>query len=175
MFGHFATDCWSNKERKSKEANIAKGDSDDKSMLLVTTESDDSYLADWWYMDTGCSSHFIGNKKRLVDFDFRNKTKIRCTDDKYLNVEVPISEDISESEGSKDESESKDDSEGESEGESDSKGESDSNPDYDGDSDSDGDLDSGTIPDSEDGHTSEGGTSEVPASDTVPAFEEDSE
>ena len=28
-FDHFTADCWSNKERQSKEANIAKGDFDD--------------------------------------------------------------------------------------------------------------------------------------------------
>ena len=85
-FGHFARDCWSNKERKSEEANIARS-SDDESVLLMASESDDMDLIDWWYMDTGCSNHLTGNKKWLVDFDSEKRTKIRCADDKYLNAE----------------------------------------------------------------------------------------
>ncbi|XP_058733402.1 uncharacterized protein LOC131605013 [Vicia villosa] len=36
-FGHFAKDCWSNKE----EAKIARGDSDDEPVLLMAYESDE--------------------------------------------------------------------------------------------------------------------------------------
>ncbi|XP_050914600.1 uncharacterized protein LOC127129462 [Lathyrus oleraceus] len=54
MFDHFVVDYWSNKERKSEEANVAKGDSDDESVILMASESDDAFLADWWYIDTGC-------------------------------------------------------------------------------------------------------------------------
>lgn len=38
-------------------------------------------------MDTGYSNHLSGNKKWLVDFESGKRTKIRCVDDKYLNVE----------------------------------------------------------------------------------------
>ena len=38
-------------------------------------------------MDTGCSNHLTGNKQWLTDFNSRRRTKIRCADDKYLNVE----------------------------------------------------------------------------------------
>lgn len=44
-FGHFAADYWSNKARKSEEKNVARGDSDDEYVLLMTSESDDAYLA----------------------------------------------------------------------------------------------------------------------------------
>ena len=37
-FGHFAKDCWSNKEEEEK---IVRGDSDDEPMLLMTYESDE--------------------------------------------------------------------------------------------------------------------------------------
>lgn len=53
----------------------------------MAPESDDAYLEDWWYMDNGCSNYLIGNKKWMVDFDYRKRTKIRCINDKYLNVE----------------------------------------------------------------------------------------
>ncbi|XP_050883798.1 uncharacterized protein LOC127087006 [Lathyrus oleraceus] len=85
-FCNFAVDCWSNKERKSEEANISKRDFDDEFVLLMVFEYDDVYLADWWYMDTGCSNYLTGNKKWLVDFDSEKKTKIICADDKYLNA-----------------------------------------------------------------------------------------
>ncbi|XP_050915612.1 uncharacterized protein LOC127130689 [Lathyrus oleraceus] len=85
-FGHFATDCWSNKEKKSKEENIDRGDSDDESVLLMAYESNDSYYPDWWYMDIGFSNHLNGNKKWMVDFDSRKRTQIKCANDKYLNT-----------------------------------------------------------------------------------------
>lgn len=40
-----------------------------------------------WYMDIGCSNHLIENKQWLVDFDPGRKTKIRCVNDKYMNIE----------------------------------------------------------------------------------------
>ncbi|KAK2385973.1 hypothetical protein QL285_059916 [Trifolium repens] len=88
-FGHFASECRSNKEKKSEEANIARSsdDSDGESVLLMTSETDDINSSEWWYMDTGCSNHLTGNKKWLVDFDSGKSTKIRCADDKYLNAE----------------------------------------------------------------------------------------
>ncbi|XP_050903136.1 uncharacterized protein LOC127115709 [Lathyrus oleraceus] len=85
-FGHFAADCWSNKERKSEEENIARRDSDDEPVLLMASESDGAYLVDWWYTNTACSNHLIGNKQWLFDFDSRKRTKIKCADDKYLNT-----------------------------------------------------------------------------------------
>jgi transposase InsO family protein len=87
QFGHFARDCLANKGRKSEEANIAKGDSDDEPVLLMASESDGRCSSDWWYMDTGCSNHLTGNKLWLIDFDSRRRAKIRCADDKYLNAE----------------------------------------------------------------------------------------
>ena len=88
-FGHFASECRSNKERKSEEANIARSsdDSDGESVLLMASETDDMNSSEWWYMDTGCSNHLTGNKKWLVDFDSSKSTRIRCADDKYLNAE----------------------------------------------------------------------------------------
>lgn len=62
-FGHFVANCWLNKERKSQEENVAKRDSDDEFVLLMPSESNDTYLADWWYMDTGCSNYLTENKK----------------------------------------------------------------------------------------------------------------
>src|ERR1051325_8634738 len=87
QFGHFARDFWSNKEKKSEEANIAKRDSDDEPVLLMASDSDCKRSEDWWYMYTGCSNHLTGNKQWLIDFDSRRRTKIKCVDDKYLNAE----------------------------------------------------------------------------------------
>jgi hypothetical protein len=53
----------------------------------MASNSDSASLEDWWYMDTGCSNHLNRNKKCLIDFESRKKTKIRCADDKYLNAE----------------------------------------------------------------------------------------
>ncbi|XP_058751194.1 uncharacterized protein LOC131624261 [Vicia villosa] len=39
-FVQFAKDCWSNKERKSEEANIVRGDYDEELVLLMAYESD---------------------------------------------------------------------------------------------------------------------------------------
>ncbi|XP_050875953.1 uncharacterized protein LOC127079616 [Lathyrus oleraceus] len=86
-FGHFDVRYWSSKERKSEEANISRGESDDESVLLIAYESDGGYLVDWWYMDTGCSNHLTENKKWLTNFDSRKRTKIICVNDKYMNVE----------------------------------------------------------------------------------------
>lgn len=43
-------------------------------------------MVDWWYMDIGFSNHLTGNKKWLVNFDSGKRTKIKCTDNKYLNA-----------------------------------------------------------------------------------------
>lgn len=61
-FGHYAADYWSNKEIKLEKENISNRDSDDELVLLVASEFDGEYLVDWWYMDTGCLNHLIGNK-----------------------------------------------------------------------------------------------------------------
>src|SRR3954471_3385560 len=87
QFGHFARDCLANKGRRSEEANIARGCSNDEPVLLMASESDERFLSEWWYMDTGCSNHLTGNKQWLIDFDSERRTKIRCADDKYLYAE----------------------------------------------------------------------------------------
>ncbi|XP_058758550.1 uncharacterized protein LOC131631796 [Vicia villosa] len=84
-FGHYASECWSNKGKKSKEANIATK-SDDEPMILMTFELDNSELSKWWYMDTGCSNHITENKQWLINFDSKKRTKIRCTGDNFLNA-----------------------------------------------------------------------------------------
>lgn len=86
-FGHLVVDCWANKERKSKEENISRGESDDEPVLLVAYESDARYLVDWWYMDTSCSNHLTENKQWLINFDSRKRRKIKCANNKYLNAE----------------------------------------------------------------------------------------
>ena len=53
----------------------------------MASESDGGYLVDWWYMDIGCLNHLTGNKQWLINFDSKKRTKIRCADDTYLNVE----------------------------------------------------------------------------------------
>ena len=53
----------------------------------MASEFDGRCVADWSYMDTGCSNHLTRNKQWLVDFDSKRRTKIRCADDKYLNAE----------------------------------------------------------------------------------------
>ncbi|XP_050898000.1 uncharacterized protein LOC127104903 [Lathyrus oleraceus] len=46
-FGHFAVDCWSNKEMKPEEAIVDRGHYDDESMILMASICDDTYLAYW--------------------------------------------------------------------------------------------------------------------------------
>ncbi|XP_058783017.1 uncharacterized protein LOC131657663 [Vicia villosa] len=86
-FGHFAKDYWSNKERKSEEANIVKRNADDEPMLLMDFESDGGYWVGLWYMDTGFLNPLSENKQWLIDFNSRKRKKIICPYDKYLNVE----------------------------------------------------------------------------------------
>lgn len=37
-------------------------------------------------MNNRYSNHLTGNKQWLVDFDYRKRTKIRCTNDEYMNA-----------------------------------------------------------------------------------------
>ncbi|KAK2405626.1 hypothetical protein QL285_054842 [Trifolium repens] len=92
-FGHFASECRSNKERKSEEANMARS-SDDEPVLLMAYESDDD---------------------EPVKLTFSDSEEV-SEDDYEIGVRLYDSE--SESEVSEDESESEDDSEdeGDSEG-----------------------------------------------------------
>ncbi|XP_050876061.1 uncharacterized protein LOC127079729 [Lathyrus oleraceus] len=75
------------KERKPEEENITRGYFDDENVLLMVSESNGGYLVDWWYMDIGFSNNLTGNKKWIIDFDSRKRTKIIYVDDKYLNTE----------------------------------------------------------------------------------------
>ncbi|XP_058751637.1 uncharacterized protein LOC131624734 [Vicia villosa] len=187
--------CWSNKGRKSEEANIARGDLDDEPVLLMASESDRRCLSDWWYMDT----EGIGNVKVKVKNGKNVPIKDVCTgayklycpetnrvevsrdvimkesegwdwSKSKLTSDVEItSEDLSEVDSSEEESESEDDSEN-------SDDESDSDPDSDDDTESGGGHAFGRLY-SEDvssgGQTSGGGNSENSVSrqgpeDTVP-------
>ncbi|XP_058775536.1 uncharacterized protein LOC131649795 [Vicia villosa] len=167
-FGHFAKDCWSNKE----EAKIARGDSDDEPVLLMAYESDEEPVKD--------------------DFeDSGEDSESEVSEDESELEDDSEAEDKSESEGdSESEGESEDDSESEedfayedkSELES-SEGESDSE-DFDDDQESGGGHASGRESSEDIGfggqaskydhvsgvnHDVEGGTSEGGASEGSPA------
>ncbi|KAK2453079.1 hypothetical protein QL285_000809 [Trifolium repens] len=115
-FGHFASECRSNKERESEEANMARS-SDDEPVLLIAYESDDDEPVKLTFSDSEEVSeddYEIG--VRLYDSESEDDSE----DEKVSEPES--SEDESEDEGSDSEesdsegSDSKGDSEGDSEG-----------------------------------------------------------
>ncbi|XP_050916769.1 uncharacterized protein LOC127131930 [Lathyrus oleraceus] len=144
-FDHFAKDCWSNKENKSEEENITRGDFDDEPVLFMAYESnDDEPMRLTIFYSKGDSEY---------DSESEDDYEYEVESDFEYESESKGSEEESESEGSEDESESEDDSEvkddleseGDSEDEEDSEGESD----FEGESDSG--LESGGHPNSENG------------------------
>ncbi|KAK2434653.1 hypothetical protein QL285_019786 [Trifolium repens] len=115
-FGHFASECRSNKERESEEANMARS-SDDEPVLLMAYESDDDEPVKLTFSDSEEVSeddYEIG--VRLYDSESEDDSE-----DEEVS-EPGSSEDESEDEGSDSEesdsegSDSKGDSEGDSEG-----------------------------------------------------------
>ncbi|XP_050895891.1 uncharacterized protein LOC127102580 [Lathyrus oleraceus] len=162
-FGHFAKDCWSNKERKSEEANIARGDSDDEHVLLMAYEYDDDEPMQLTISNSGgdfeYDSESEDDSEYKVESDSEYESKLKD------ESEYEGSEDESESEGFKEEYESEGSeaegesedvfeaegevsseedsaSEGESESENKSEGDSEDEEDSKGESDSEGESDS---------------------------------
>ncbi|XP_058756745.1 uncharacterized protein LOC131629958 [Vicia villosa] len=92
-FGHFAKDCWSNKE----EAKIARGDSDDEHVLLMAYESDEEHVkSEDNFEDSGEESESeISEDKSELEDDSEVKDKSESEGDSESEGE---SEDESESE-----------------------------------------------------------------------------
>ncbi|WVY95082.1 hypothetical protein V8G54_034170 [Vigna mungo] len=88
LMGHFSYECWFNKGRSlkkdhSKEAYLAKEESDTEPvMLMATTLSANreplNHEKPSWYLDSGCSNHMTCNKE---------KSKVRVADNNTLQVE----------------------------------------------------------------------------------------
>jgi hypothetical protein len=94
-YGHYASECWFNKDRKGKnkeqEANVAQEDSHydvDTVMLMANTSDKESEpVSDTWYLDTGCSNHMTGKKEWLGEFDDSKKTSVRLADCRSMKAE----------------------------------------------------------------------------------------
>ncbi|KAK2364715.1 hypothetical protein QL285_089556 [Trifolium repens] len=120
-FGHYANDCPFNEERKSEEAKIARGDSDDEPVLLMAYESDDDEPVKLTFSDSEEVSeddYEIG--VRLYD----SESESEVSEDESESEDDSEDEEVSEPESSEDESEDEGDSEG-SDSESDSEEDSD--------------------------------------------------
>ncbi|XP_058758057.1 zinc finger BED domain-containing protein RICESLEEPER 1-like [Vicia villosa] len=129
-FGHFAKDCWSNKE----EAKIARGDSDDEPVLLMAYESDEEPV------------------------NSEEESEYEVSEDESELEDDSEAEDKSESEGdSESEGESEDESESEEDSASDDESELESSEEE---LESEDEESSGDSKDESDGGTSEGGASE---------------
>ena len=94
-YGHYASECWFNKDRKGKnkeqEANVAQEDShsDEDTIMLMATISDkeSEVVSDACYLDTGCSNHMTGKKEWLSEFDDSKKTSVRLADCRSMKAE----------------------------------------------------------------------------------------
>ena len=91
-FGHFASKCWSGKEKQAKndeeEAKIEQDGSDSESLfMMVTTTSNESCNSESWFLDTGCSNHMTGNKTWLREVDPGRNTKVKLADHRVLVAE----------------------------------------------------------------------------------------
>ncbi|KAK2366172.1 hypothetical protein QL285_079584 [Trifolium repens] len=145
-FGHYANDCPFNEERKSEEAKIARGDSDDEPVLLMTYESDDDEPVKLTFSDSEEVSeddYEIG--VRLYD----SESESEVSEDESESEDDSEDEEVSEPESSEDESEDEGDSKG-----SDSEG-----------SDSEGSEDEESSGESEDGSDSEDSEDESESED----------
>ncbi|XP_058742416.1 uncharacterized protein LOC131614897 [Vicia villosa] len=102
-FGHFAKDCWSNKE----EAKIARGDSDDEPVLLMAYESDEEPVSLSFSYSEGEEDNseysegvFLYDSKLEDDFeDSGEESESEVSEDESELEEDSEAEDKSESEG----------------------------------------------------------------------------
>ncbi|WJX37062.1 hypothetical protein P8452_24874 [Trifolium repens] len=105
-FGHFASECRSNKERESEEANIARS-SDDEPVLLMAYESDDDEPVKLTFSDSEeVSEDEIG--VRLYD----SESESEVSEDESESEDDSEDEEVSEPESSEDESENDSEDEG---------------------------------------------------------------
>lgn len=95
--GHLSYKCYYNKGRslkkdQSKEAHLAKKESDVEQLILMVTTSPDydetlSHVKQSWYLDSRCSNHMTCNRVWMVNIDKSRKSKVRVADNSTLQVE----------------------------------------------------------------------------------------
>lgn len=76
-------DCWF---RNKDEVNFCeKNDSSDQ-LFFTCLSSHHEYSQDIWYMDSGCSSHMIGNRNCFVSLDEKITSQVKLGDGKLHDV-----------------------------------------------------------------------------------------
>ncbi|MCI30419.1 retrovirus-related pol polyprotein from transposon TNT 1-94, partial [Trifolium medium] len=51
---------------------------------MMATTTDDAEIEEGWYLDTGCSTHMIGHKEWLINFDSTKESSIRFADSRTI-------------------------------------------------------------------------------------------
>lgn len=87
-YGHFADQCHLPDRRNSRddEARLAKEDGDEGQVLLMVTTKEDEASSDFWYLDTGCSTHMTGHREWFVNLDDTVRSKVKFADDSTLTA-----------------------------------------------------------------------------------------
>ncbi|MCH84180.1 retrovirus-related Pol polyprotein from transposon TNT 1-94 [Trifolium medium] len=84
-FGHFADECWFNKDQQ--DANVAEDSEDANVVLMMATTCDDNAQSEEWYLDSGCSNHMTAHREWLTNFDASRKSFIKVADGRKLAAE----------------------------------------------------------------------------------------
>jgi len=73
---------------KGDETQMTQGDSDDSYsdhvLFMVTTSNYTNF--DYWYLDTRCSNHMIGNKGWFVSLDEKVKRKVKFANNSIVRA-----------------------------------------------------------------------------------------
>lgn len=70
-WGRFADECYFNSDRKDSRGDVAKlaRDEDEELVILMVTTREEETAVDFWYLDTGCSTHMTGRKDWFINLD----------------------------------------------------------------------------------------------------------
>ncbi|GKD29574.1 retrovirus-related pol polyprotein from transposon TNT 1-94 [Tanacetum coccineum] len=82
--GHKESECWF-KPKDDQHASFVEKKNEER--LFMTHIHDGSVPTDFWFIDSGCSSHMCMPRSLFVDLDTSEKSIVRLGDDKQVQVE----------------------------------------------------------------------------------------
>ncbi|GKC21964.1 retrovirus-related pol polyprotein from transposon TNT 1-94 [Tanacetum coccineum] len=82
--GHKESECWF-KPKDDQHASFMEKKNEET--LFMTHIHDGSVPTDFWFIDSGCSSHMCRSRSLFVDLDTSKKLTVRLGDDRQVQVE----------------------------------------------------------------------------------------
>ncbi|KAK2451463.1 putative mitochondrial protein [Trifolium repens] len=80
--GHYKNECpdW------ERNANYVEQENEEEMLLMAHSDSNEDFIKEPWYLDSGCSNHMIGTKNCLFDFDETFRESVKLGNDSKMAV-----------------------------------------------------------------------------------------